>query len=155
MSVQKGAAVLWGTGSVTATAAATAGGAATLGVGVVQSVSFNPTAKKTEVTGADGATVTEIFSNHMENITLEIVATATSGTNTLANAVTQTNLTPKPGDDLTVVDTSDTEIASAGGASAPSYYIIDSATKTRTVDNVPRWTVNAHRYIAGHLATVT
>lgn len=139
MSVQKGTPVLW---SVATTASATG-----LGTGLVQSVTFTPSATKTEIKGADGATKTEVYSNPMESITLEIIPT---GTTSVASVVATL---PEIGADLTVVDSVDTEIAGSSGTT--NRYIVDSASKSRSVDSAVKLTVTAHRYTAGELTTIT
>jgi hypothetical protein len=138
-SVQKGSAVFW---SIATTASATG-----LGAGLIQSITFTPSATKTEVKGADGATKTEVYSNAMESITLEIIPNSATSIALGGAACTL----PEMGADLTVVDSVDTEIAGA----STTVYIVDTASKSRSVDGVAKLNLTAHRFTAGQLATIS
>jgi len=141
MSLQKGTGVKW---SIETTFT----GTGVYATGIVQSVKYGLDGDQKKIKGADGKTVTRIFSDTIETITIEVIPSGT----TLALAKASYVL-PARGADITVVDSDDSEIAGSGTSDGTGTYIFISGEKTTTIDGEAVLTMVLERG-EKHLATV-
>ena len=146
-SVQKGMAVVWSIGTPSAPMSASSSDN-NLGAGIIQSATFTRKATESKIQGTDGATKTVVYSNTIEEISLEIIPTGDGASITNARAAFKL---PGIGMDLTIVDASDPETPGTSG----TVYIINDVSKTKSVEGAAKMSVKAFRYTAGQLATVT
>lgn len=125
-------AVVWGL-----TTSATATG---MGTFTTQSATFTAESEKVEVKNNLGQTVTAIFFNQTQLLTLEVVPSA----DTVANARTA-NILPAPGAIVTVTDANDTELT---GTNSGKYVFIrgtknkSNTAETRLTFELIQWVEN-------------
>ena len=134
--VIKGTGVIWSTDGLSLSATGL------YAAGKIQSVRYNLGGDVTEIKGDDAEVKAVIFSNSIENMTIEVVPTGS----TIAAAVANFIL-PARGADVTITDTVDGEINSA-------VFMFVDGDKNRTVDGAGTLTMNIRRYGGATLSTV-
>lgn len=145
MSVQKGTkGVVWSivtsvspvVGTVTATCK-------------IQKVSFKRGGENKEFRDTDGVIFNSTFFAGVEECTIEAIPTGA----TKALAATS-NILPARGDDITVTDTQDSNVAGSGTAAGTSMWMFVDGSKEQAVDDAVKITLNLKRY-ESYLPTVS
>lgn len=135
--IQRGTlAVVWGTGSVL-------GPITGSGSWTTQDTDYSNEAESVELKNPRGQSVTKIFFNKKNMMTLNVVVTG----DTIAHAK-GSNIIPEVGDIMTVTDTDDTQVA---GSSTTSYLCV-SAKKTAENASFTKLSVTVERWKDVNLA---
>jgi hypothetical protein len=124
-AVIKGTACVWSTNGLSWTGTG-------LPSGLVQQVNYTKGADNSTIKDGNGNVVTDIFSNIVEEMEVEIAPTAS----TIANAVSN-NLVPDPGTDITFTDTQFTQ--------ASQKYFVMSGSQRRANDGFAVLTLKCTR----------
>lgn len=135
--------VIKGLGVVWSTDALAVSGTGVFATGKIQSIRYNFGGDVAEIKGDNGEVKAVVFSNDIENITIEVVPTGSS----VANANSSFVL-PARGADVAITDSADGEINST------TFMFIDGD-KNRTVDGAATLTMNLRRYGGATLSTVS
>lgn len=122
---QKGRAVMWSVGALVFTAGIVSSASGSF----VQSARVSRQSEKTNIKDNGGTIRTQVFHGFTKSLSMTVVPSAVSGTNTVVNAQSSGDShLPAPGTLITITDDSGTII--------DDNYNLISATQNRTVDGV-------------------
>ena len=144
MSVQKGTGLVWSLPGFSLS------GTGVYGAGIVQSVAYSRGGERSDVKGADGVTVTKVFFDGKETLTVEVIPSGTTIAAAKGNAIL-----PARGADVTVDDSDDTEqvITGSGSGDGTGTYIFIEGSINKRVDGHVTLSMTLERG-EKHLATV-
>ena len=104
---------------------------------VIRTYNYSREADTKEVRGLTGDVNNITYYNYRERLTVDIILTGT----TMAAALADFVLLPKPGDDCTIVATDDTQVAAS-----TTQFIVESASKVATQDDHGTMSISLVRY---------
>jgi hypothetical protein len=110
-----------------------------------QSLQFSAESDEAEIRNGKGQTVTDIFYNQRQTITIEVIPTGT----TIANA-RSANIIPPPGAVVTITDTEDAELAGTNVGK----YICVRASKSKSNTGATSISMELKQYVENDVAVL-